>query len=144
MGNVNRREFFGLTIASLLLPDGRREPLRDVENLQQWARYRRQTLRNMEEVMGPLPPPPRTSFDVRELEESDLGALTRTEITYRSQKGDHVPAVLCLHQTSPLGAAEPAGLGVNPNLHYALEFAERGYVTLAPDYPNCTAFRKPF
>ena len=87
----------------------------------------------MEEVMGPLPHPPRTALEVRELEESDLGTLNRTKITYRSQKGDHVPAVLRLHQTTPLGAAEPAGLGGNPNLHYALELAERGYVTLAPD-----------
>lgn len=47
-----------------------------------------------------------------------------------------VPAVLCLHQTTAIGKAEPAGLGGKPNLHYALELAERGFVTLAPDYPN--------
>jgi len=101
--------------------------------------------------MGPLPRRPRISLDVRKLEESDLGKITRTKLTYRSEKGDHVPsylftpksanrrvpAVLCLHQTTPLGAAEPAGIGGNPNLHYALELAERGYVTLAPDYPGC-------
>ena len=154
MGNLNRREVFGLMFASVLLPNGRREYLRDVENLQQWAQYRRQIVRAMEEVMGPLPPRPRISLDVRKLEESDLGKFTRTKLTYRSQKGDHVPAyllipkgarrrvpaVLCLHQTTPLGAAEPAGLGGNPNLHYALELAERGYVTLTPDYPGCGGY----
>jgi len=43
--------------------------------------------------------------------------------------------MLCLHQTTRIGKDEPAGLGGNPNLHYAAELAERGYVTLAPDYP---------
>ncbi|MCL5005703.1 MAG: alpha/beta hydrolase family protein [Acidobacteria bacterium] len=151
MNNVNRREFLGLALASLLLHNGRRESLRSVKSLQQWARYRREILRNMEEVMGPLPRRPHVTLDIRKLEESDLGAVTRTKLTYRSEKGDHVPAyllipksasgrvaaVLCLHQTTPFGAAEPAGIRGNPNLHYALELAKRGYVTLAPDYPGC-------
>ncbi|MFM9065738.1 MAG: alpha/beta hydrolase family protein [Planctomycetota bacterium] len=46
------------------------------------------------------------------------------------------PAVLCLHQTVQIGKQEPAGMGGNPNLHYALHLAQRGYVTLAPDYPS--------
>ena len=46
------------------------------------------------------------------------------------------PAVLCLHQTNSIGKGEPAGLGGSQNLHYALELAQRGYVTLAPDYPS--------
>jgi len=45
-------------------------------------------------------------------------------------------AVLCLHQTTRIGKGEPAGVGGKPDLHYALELAQRGYVTLAPDYPN--------
>jgi dienelactone hydrolase len=44
------------------------------------------------------------------------------------------PAVLCLHQTTEIGKDEPAGLGDNPDLQYARELAERGFVTLAPDY----------
>jgi dienelactone hydrolase len=44
--------------------------------------------------------------------------------------------MLCLHQTAKAGKGEPAGVGGVKNLHYALELAERGYVTLAPDYPN--------
>ncbi len=31
---------------------------------------------------------------------------------------------------------EPAGLGTNTDLRYALHLAMRGYVTLAPDYPS--------
>ncbi|WP_080508122.1 alpha/beta hydrolase [Bryobacter aggregatus] len=45
-------------------------------------------------------------------------------------------AVLCLHQTTKIGKDEPAGLGGKANLHYARELALRGFVTLAPDYPN--------
>jgi pimeloyl-ACP methyl ester carboxylesterase len=47
-----------------------------------------------------------------------------------------VPGILCLHQTTPSGKGEPAGIGGSPNLHYAWELAKRGYITLAPDYPN--------
>jgi dienelactone hydrolase len=44
--------------------------------------------------------------------------------------------MLCLHQTIAIGKDEPAGLGSNLDLAYARELTERGYVTLAPDYPN--------
>ncbi len=49
---------------------------------------------------------------------------------------DRRAAVLCLHQTTGIGKDEPAGLGGRPNLKYAIELAQRGYVTLAPDYPS--------
>ncbi|MEZ6053197.1 MAG: hypothetical protein R3C02_17715 [Planctomycetaceae bacterium] len=41
---------------------------------------------------------------------------------------DRASAMLCLHQTVPIGKDEPAGLGGKPNLHYAHELANRGYV----------------
>ena len=43
------------------------------------------------------------------------------------------PAVLCLQQTTGVGKDEPAGIRGDPTLKYALELAERGFVTLAPD-----------
>jgi dienelactone hydrolase len=51
-------------------------------------------------------------------------------------RDDLLPAVVCLHQTTRQGKDEPAGINGLPNLHYALELAQRGYVTLAPDYPS--------
>jgi dienelactone hydrolase len=74
----------------------------------------------------------------------------RKKLTYAAEKGDRVPAylliplersgklpaVLCLHQTVAIGKGEPVGLGGRPNLRYAVHLAERGYVTLAPDYPS--------
>ncbi len=104
----------------------------------------------MQLVMGPLPRVKKLSLDVAELEQAEFPRFTRTKITFVSEKDDRVPAyllvpkalkkrapaLLCLHQTARLGKGEPAGLGGNPNLHYAKELAERGYVALAPDYPN--------
>jgi hypothetical protein len=43
--------------------------------------------------------------------------------------------MLCLHQTIKMGKDEPVGLEGNANLHYAKELAERGYVSIVPDYP---------
>jgi hypothetical protein len=63
-------------------------------------------------------------------------AFLLVPITSAASSGRKLPAMLCLHQTTRIGKGEPAGLGGKPNLHYAEELAERGYVTLAPDYPN--------
>jgi dienelactone hydrolase len=54
------------------------------------------------------------------------------------------PAILCLHQTVAFGKDEPAGLGMNENLRYALHLASRGYVTLAPDYPSFGEYEYDF
>jgi dienelactone hydrolase len=43
---------------------------------------------------------------------------------------------LCLHPTdNKIGHKVVVGLGGRPNRQYAVELAERGYVTLAPSYP---------
>ncbi|CAN5916859.1 hypothetical protein BH23PLA1_BH23PLA1_38300 [soil metagenome] len=46
------------------------------------------------------------------------------------------PAILCPHPTTPIGKDIVVGLGDRPNRDQARELAERGYVVLAPDYPN--------
>jgi acetyl esterase/lipase len=46
------------------------------------------------------------------------------------------PAMLCLQQTTEKGKDSPVGLSDHPTLHYALELAKRGYVTISPDYPS--------
>jgi dienelactone hydrolase len=128
---------------------GNRRPIRTVAD---WNIRRAQILDHMQSVMGPLPHPAHpVPLDVRIVEEVPLGPIVRRKIDYHTDshsrrvsaylflpkeaKGRH-PAVLCLHQTTNIGKQEPAGLGGKPNLHYALELAERGYVTLAPDYPS--------
>ncbi len=97
--------------------------------------------------MGPFPKLPRGPVAVELLDEQTAGSLVRRKIRYESERGCWVPAhlflppgkrraaaVLCLHQTTKFGKDEPAGLGGLGNLHYARELAERGFVTLAPDY----------
>ncbi|MBL7223721.1 MAG: alpha/beta fold hydrolase [Candidatus Brocadiae bacterium] len=105
----------------------------------------------MQLVMGELPAASRkVPLDVRLHEEVRLPKFTRKKITFAVEKGDRVPAylliphglvgrapaMLCLHPTSRLGKGVAVGLGPKPNRNHAEELAERGYVTLAPDYPN--------
>jgi pimeloyl-ACP methyl ester carboxylesterase len=128
--------------------DGTDHPVRTAAD---WARRREHILAGMQEVMGPLPDATRkVPLDVQVVEEVPEPRFVRKKLTFAAEKGDHVPAhlliprdrpgklpaVLCLHQTTRIGKDEPAGLGTKLNLFYALHLAERGYVTLAPDYPN--------
>lgn len=137
---------------------GRRHPIRTVAD---WEIRRAHILAQMQTVMGPLPKPVHpVPLDVKILGEKRVGPLVRRKIAYHTYSPDRrvsawlflpegtraakVPAVLCLHQTVAIGKDEPAGLGPNPNLRYALELAERGYVTLAPDYPSFGEYRADF
>ena len=100
--------------------------------------------------MGPLPPAVATPPVIEVLSEEASDGFLLRKIMFEPEKDDRVPAyllipnvparhrqaVLCLHQTTRVGKAEPAGLAGLPNLHYASELARRGFVALAPDYPN--------
>jgi acetyl esterase/lipase len=131
--------------------DGKAQP---VKTLDDWAKRRAEIVRGMETVMGKLPgKEKRCELDPKTEEEVDCGKYVRRRITYSSEpdsrvpayllipkdvlKGDKkVPAVLCLHGTdNVVGHGTVVGLGKNPNRNYASELAERGYVTLAPNYP---------
>jgi len=127
-----------------------------VQTKADWEKRRAHILANMQLVMGPLPDSSqKVPLDMQVLEEAKFPSFTRKKITFAVEKEDRAfaylliphnlksraPAVLCLHQTIEIGKAEPAGLGGSPNLHYAAHLAERGYVTLAPDYPNFGDYR---
>jgi len=104
----------------------------------------------MQEVMGPLPRRAKEPPSQQGGESINEGSYIRHKIRYEAEPGDFVPAwlcvpksgpaklpaVVCLHQTTRIGKDEPAGLGGKPNLHYAKELAQEGFVTLSPDYPN--------
>jgi dienelactone hydrolase len=123
-----------------------------VGTIGEWEIRRSHIIQSLQLVMGPLPAPEVSPLDLQIEATEELPRIRRQKITFRSagedrvsaflltpkdlRRGIKVPGILCLHQTTPMGKAEPAGLGGKPNLHYALELAERGYVTLAPDYPN--------
>ena len=122
----------------------------DVRNEANWKHRRADILANLQKVMGPLPPKSTVPLDVQVIEEEKTAHYIRRKITYVPEPGDRVPAylfipighkgkrpaMLCLHQTTKIGKSEPAGLGGKPNLAYAKELAEKGFVALAPDYPN--------
>jgi dienelactone hydrolase len=122
-----------------------------VKTVADWQIRRNHILANMQLVMGPLPAESRkVPLDLKIESEETLAKVVRKKITFGVEKGDRVPAylliprdlkgkapaMLCLHQTARMGKGEPAGVGGLSNLHCALELAGRGYVTLAPDYPN--------
>jgi dienelactone hydrolase len=109
-------------------------------------------LQQMQQAMGDFPETEmRVGLDVHVSSVEDAGRYYRIKLTYVPEPGDRVPAyllvpkelkkpaaaMLCLHQTHfELGKAEICGLGGQPNLFYAHELAERGFVCIAPDYPG--------
>lgn len=120
-----------------------------------WARRRKAILAAAQTIMGPLPgEEKRCPLDVQLSEEVDAGNYVRRAITYASEPGSRVPAyllipkrllhepnakapaVLCLHPTdNTIGRKVVVGLGGKEHRQYAVELAERGCVTLAPNYP---------
>ncbi len=130
---------------------GREQP---VGGRPDWEVRRAHILAHFQDVAGPLPGGERrVPLDMRiDSTQQDQG-FVRKKITFASEPGDRVPAwllipdppgaaesrrpaMLCLHQTVAIGKDEPVGLGGKPDLRYAMELARRGYVALAPDYPN--------
>lgn len=130
---------------------GKAAPVKTVED---WAKRRADIVRGMQAVMGKLPgEEKRCPLDVKIDEEFEGDTYVRRLISYASEPGGRVPAyllipkdvlagkkkapaVLCLHGTNNvIGHGTIVGLGTLPNRGYALELAERGYVTLAPNYP---------
>jgi dienelactone hydrolase len=106
---------------------------------------RERVLDGMQQVMGPLPKRPSTAASMEVIASVELEHYLRQKIEIDREIPAYLflpkqPAVaagvLCLHQTTRPGKAEPAGIAGRPNLHYAFELAEAGFVTLAPDYPN--------
>jgi dienelactone hydrolase len=132
--------------------DGKPAPVKTVLD---WAKRRDEVVRGMESVMGRLPggDAKRCALDMKIEEEVDCGSYVRRLVTYASEPGGRVPAyllipkdvlggkkkapgVLCLHGTNNvIGHGVVVGLGDASNRAYAIELAQRGYVTLAPNYP---------
>ncbi|WP_417381928.1 alpha/beta hydrolase [Gimesia sp.] len=141
-----------LDLSYYLDPAGKKH---SVQSWEDWKIRRGHILANMQTVMGEVPRPAKpVPLDMKVLEEAAVGSVKRLKISYHTDDlkqrvkayllvpdaasaAHPVPAILCLHQTnSSTGKEEPAGIKGLPNLKYALELAERGYVTLAPDYPS--------
>jgi dienelactone hydrolase len=137
-------------LSYVLRADGTRAAIRTAD---EWQQRRQHILMGMETAMGSLPRPEQpVSLDVEVLEEHKGDSFIRRKVAYHTDRADKCvrawlllptgeeiqrrPAVLCLHQTTPSGKDSPVGLADRPSLHYALELARRGFVTLSPDYPS--------
>lgn len=126
-----------------------------------WAQRRTAILQAAQQIMGPLPgTEKRCPLGLRVEEETDAGSYVRRAITYASEPGGRVPAyllipkrllsgsptpasgILCLHPTdASIGRKVVVGLGGKANRQYAAELAERGFVTLAPAYPQLADYQ---
>jgi len=125
-----------------------------VRSTNDWARRRETILKAMTHVMGPVPEAKRAALEIRIEEVVDCGEYIRQFLTYQSEPGSRVPAyllipksvlgslnpttpaILTLHQTHSLGQKVVVGLGNSSNDVYGVELARRGYVCLAPAYPQ--------
>ena len=131
-------------------------PVRSVED---WNHRRDDILRGFAAVAGDLPgPEKRCALDLQVHEETDCGGYVRRSISYTSEPGcrvpalllipksalagSPVPAVLCLHPTDDrVGNGVVVGLGAGRYPAYGNELAERGFVVLAPSYPLLASYQ---
>jgi dienelactone hydrolase len=94
--------------------------------------------------------PQRVPLTARTIESVDCGSYVREKVEYNTESDEvtraylcipkkrkaKLPAVFCHHQHDwnfALGKSEVVGLAGDPDQKYAVELAERGYITLAPD-----------
>lgn len=116
--------------------------LQPVNSIGDWEKRRAEIVRGMESVMGPLPGrEKRCPLNMKVEREIDAGSFVRWSITYSSEPRSRVPAWLLIpKQALTNGTRCPAALCLHPtgpgdDPIYARELAERGYVTLTPNYP---------
>lgn len=124
-----------------------------MQNSGDWEKRRHDILLNLQNVMGKLPDRSSLTAPKYEIIEERISedGLIRKRLRFEAEPDDWVtailmmrkedvnsqrPAMLCLHQTIPIGKEEPAGMGGSQNLRYGMELARRGYVVFIPDYPS--------
>lgn len=134
------------SLLPLLLAEG---PGSDpIDSIQDWEAKRDRTLNVLQALIGEPTdleslPPEAESGGVE-----DLGAYTRLHLRIRTEKDDWIPAyylkpkslpdhpaptMIVLHQTVKQGKDEPCGIEGSPDLAFAAELAERGYICIVPD-----------
>ncbi|MDO8349265.1 MAG: alpha/beta hydrolase [Planctomycetota bacterium] len=142
----------------LLLYRSRSGAVRTARSTRGWEVRRAEILRGFEAIAGSLPGRERRCpLELRILEESDEGSFVRRRITYQVEPGAWIESyllvpkaalegrrsrgVLCLHQTHAAGKKVVVGLGNSPDDEYGVELVRRGYVCLAPPYPQLADYQ---
>jgi len=117
----------------------------------------------MQEIMGPLAPPAKFPLEVEIQQERDCGSFITRFLTYATEPGSRVPALLLLPKKALQGDVEPGPAIlclhatnfehgpktlIDPRGHsyplYGKELAELGYIVLAPSYPTMNGYRPDF
>lgn len=103
---------------------------------------------DLRQAIGPMPD--RVPLNSETLESVDCGSYVRKRVAYNVERHERIsaflllpknitsplPAVFCHHQHASdfsIGKSEVVGLAGHPDQAYAVELAERGYITFAPD-----------
>ena len=119
-----------------------------ITSIQDWEEKRRQVASTIQQILGAPTKLKPLSPEVREVGVEDLESYTRRHIMIRTEPDDwipayllvpkkfpatHVPAMICLHQTVAQGKEEACGMKGDPEMAFAVELVQRGYVCIAPD-----------
>lgn len=124
----------------------------------EWEQKRIQILENMQKVMDVLPERKGLpDFDLEFTDSLREYRYVRYSINFLVAADERItaylyipnntgsiqtfPAMLALHETDSIGKGSVDGQGVNKNLAYAKELAQRGYIVIAPDYPGFGAMQ---
>jgi len=126
-----------------------------VKSRAQWQHRRAEVLRGMQEIMGPLPgKKKRCPLDVQVEEELDKGGYVQRLISYSSEPGSRVPALLLipktvldskkkapamlvLHSTDAKYGHRVVAEDLNESYRaFGRDLVQRGYIVLAPAYPH--------
>jgi dienelactone hydrolase len=137
-GRADLAPVLGGTVAGL-------EPIVSIAGWEERRNLLSTTVRSVLGSPSNLQKPP---LEVRELGLDALDGYTRRHLLIRSEPDDWIPAYLlvptrrptarapamiCLHQTVARGKQEPCGIKGNPELAFAVELVQRGFVCIAPD-----------
>lgn len=145
--------------------DGRVAPVKTVAD---WQKRRAEIVAGMRAIMGPLPgAEKRVPLAVEVVRETDCGTYVRREITYAAEPGARVPAFLLVPKVVRDGQRRAPGIlalmptnnekGVGyrtvvglvdpvkyAGRNYGQELAERGFVVIAPPYPQLSDYQPDF
>jgi dienelactone hydrolase len=122
------------------------QDLTGLKDVAAWPKMRQSIETSIQSVIG-KPKKDSVDLQVKVMDELDCPGYVRRRVNYFVDEwgrvsawmfvpevADEKPAILCCHPRSAMGKDELAGFeGGDPNLALAKYFAERGYVTFAPD-----------
>jgi dienelactone hydrolase len=119
--------------------------LRALNDAAGWSRARKEIGESVERLLGQRIGK-RAELQLSVVDEIEFPHYIRQRVNYfvddwtrvsawmfLPKQQEEVPAILCCHQECRQGKDEPAGLNGNGRMAFAAHYAERGYVTLAPD-----------